>query len=453
MMTSQVLRALEQRRLITRAADPDDSRALRLSVTEPGARLALKAIQSVEAADALTRAGGRAERRESLREARRYYTRALEVLGDAERERQLALRVRRADIMTALGELVEACEELVDVAERAHELRRIDVEAEALMLLGDIDQRQGRAAEAGRRLATAEVMAEAVGDPALKIRVAFVHSALRADFHGEVDQALNADGHLRLSAILINRGDLAEAEIELRRCLELASELGSHRLEAEATSWLGLVRYFLGHVEEAERLCRQAHDWFERTGDTYFQVQNIAHHGLAAFAFEDGRFEQAERLLREALPIALQIGGWVMMETYRHLIEVLVAQGRLEDARDLLSFASRNLPEEDAYARACLLLSEATVATAAVEPTAAATAYAEALRVIEQLDWPLELGEARLALARSLRAFGDLNGARTELNRARSIFARIGAVTPRLRIDAELSELSEGPAKTGPSAR
>src|SRR5205823_14552067 len=52
MMTSQVLRALEQRRLITRAADPDDSRALRLSVTEPGARLALKAIQSVEAADA-----------------------------------------------------------------------------------------------------------------------------------------------------------------------------------------------------------------------------------------------------------------------------------------------------------------------------------------------------------------------------------------------------------------
>jgi DNA-binding MarR family transcriptional regulator len=52
MMTSQVLRALEQRRLITRAADPDDSRALRLTVTEPGARLALKAIQRVEAADA-----------------------------------------------------------------------------------------------------------------------------------------------------------------------------------------------------------------------------------------------------------------------------------------------------------------------------------------------------------------------------------------------------------------
>ena len=52
MMRSQMLRALEQRRLITRAADPDDSRALRLTVTEPGARLALKAIQRVEAADA-----------------------------------------------------------------------------------------------------------------------------------------------------------------------------------------------------------------------------------------------------------------------------------------------------------------------------------------------------------------------------------------------------------------
>ena len=52
MMTSQVLRILEGRGLVTREVDPDDSRALRLAVTEPGTRLALEAIRVVEVTDA-----------------------------------------------------------------------------------------------------------------------------------------------------------------------------------------------------------------------------------------------------------------------------------------------------------------------------------------------------------------------------------------------------------------
>jgi len=52
MMTSQVLRALEAKGLITRAADPDDSRARRIAVTRLGAKLAPRALAIVEAADA-----------------------------------------------------------------------------------------------------------------------------------------------------------------------------------------------------------------------------------------------------------------------------------------------------------------------------------------------------------------------------------------------------------------
>ncbi|MDQ6885282.1 MAG: winged helix DNA-binding protein [Candidatus Dormibacteraeota bacterium] len=48
---SQVLRALEAKRLVTRAADPDDSRARRVGVTTRGAALAQRAIAVVEAAD------------------------------------------------------------------------------------------------------------------------------------------------------------------------------------------------------------------------------------------------------------------------------------------------------------------------------------------------------------------------------------------------------------------
>jgi predicted ATPase/class 3 adenylate cyclase len=422
----------------------------------------------LQAAEALANAARRAERREGLYEAGRYYSRALEVLGDAHPEVQLELRLRRADITMMVGRLKEAGEELEQVAETAPGFNRADVECEALLLLGDIDQRQGRAAEAHRRLAEAQSLAAQTGNAYLRSKVAFVLSALIADFEAQHDRAIDtlragiataeeiddaplvAEGHLRLAAILTIRGDLAGADTELRRCLELSRDLGSHRVEAEATSWLGMITYWRGNPEEGDRLCRQARQWFERTGDTYFQVQNLVR-GLALFALAEDRPDEAESWLREALPVALQIGGWVLVEAYRYLVEALVAQERLEDARELVAFAARNLPEEDVYARSSLLMAEAIVATATGEAATATTAFSEALRLIEELDMPLELADARMALGRSLRAFGDLMGARAELERARAMFVRIGATARREAIDAELAELVEGPAPAGPS--
>lgn len=51
-MTSQVIRTLEAKGLITREVDPADTRARRLRVTEAGAGLAPRAMAAVEAADA-----------------------------------------------------------------------------------------------------------------------------------------------------------------------------------------------------------------------------------------------------------------------------------------------------------------------------------------------------------------------------------------------------------------
>lgn len=52
MMTSQVLRALAAKGLITRTRHPDDGRAWALTPTPEGARLASRANTAVEAADA-----------------------------------------------------------------------------------------------------------------------------------------------------------------------------------------------------------------------------------------------------------------------------------------------------------------------------------------------------------------------------------------------------------------
>jgi DNA-binding MarR family transcriptional regulator len=63
MMTSQVLRALEGRGLVTRTMDPDDARVKRLTVTEKGQDLATRAITIVDIADAdfFTRAHDRGQ--------------------------------------------------------------------------------------------------------------------------------------------------------------------------------------------------------------------------------------------------------------------------------------------------------------------------------------------------------------------------------------------------------
>jgi DNA-binding MarR family transcriptional regulator len=51
MMTSQVVRALEAKGLLTRTPDPEDARAIRLGTTRAGKALAPRAIVAVEAAD------------------------------------------------------------------------------------------------------------------------------------------------------------------------------------------------------------------------------------------------------------------------------------------------------------------------------------------------------------------------------------------------------------------
>lgn len=52
MMTSQVLRTLEHKKLLVRQPDPRDARARRLALTRSGKRLAVKAIEVVESVDA-----------------------------------------------------------------------------------------------------------------------------------------------------------------------------------------------------------------------------------------------------------------------------------------------------------------------------------------------------------------------------------------------------------------
>ena len=413
----------------------------------------------LDAAAALAGAAEKAQRREGLREAGRYYDRALALLGDRFPERSLELRLARARTRTYLGELQQASEDLAETAEDALSLERPDLRCRALVTLGNIDHRQSRPSQARRRLTEAQALAVESGDRSLQVHATFGLAAVRADHEGEAeaaveelrralsvaeemdDRALRVEGHLRLGFLLFNMGEIGASERELLRCTELAGELGSIRDEARAAFLLGLVKHYRGEPDEAARLSLQARDWLERTGEPYFQMQNFRALGLYALA--RGDLDAAELRLREAIPVAVEEGGREVLEVYRFLTETLVRQERIPDAVTLVEFASRNVPEEDLAAQAHLLLARAAIAAAQGDRGAFAL-YARAINWLEEQFLPIEASEARITFASALRRLGELDDARAQLTIARETFERMGASGPCAQVDGELERIESG---------
>src|SRR5204863_5613736 len=214
------------------------------------------------------------------------------------------------------------------------------------------------------------------------------------------------------------------------------------------TYLLGFIKYYLGEQEEAERLAHQAEEWLERTCDTLFQVQN--YRTLAIFALARDDLELAEARLREALPLALELGNWFVLDTYRYLVDVLVRSGRLDDAHALLEFADRDVSAEDQGSLAALRLAQAALATAARDRAAAVAGFEEATRLFYELNQPVDLGESCVSWGRALESFGDAEGAKEQLLRARLLFEQMGASGRVAEIDAALAE-RRGAGVAGPS--
>jgi class 3 adenylate cyclase/tetratricopeptide (TPR) repeat protein len=418
------------------------------------------------AVEALMRAAEKAERREGSREADRYYTRALDLVGDELTEQTLELRLGRAGTLNKLGDLQGAEALLSEVADGAAQAGRLDLRASALIGRSNIARKRGRGTDARAYVGEAETIAAESGSSVLQIRAIYEAAAVQWLFDGAAESALELcgralamaeelddtplriDGHDRIQVLLYNIGDLAGAEKQLVAVMALSSASGSLRAQARATFQLGIVRYHLGEVEEAEQLGLQALDWLERTGDRFYQLQNLR--ALSLCALSRSQLELAEERLRQALPLALEIGGALLVDIYRILVEVLIGQKRLSDARELAVFAFRSVPEEDPYARAAGLLIEANLRAAEGRTDVSIESFTKALELLEQQGLPLDLGEARLSYGRALRSLGDEDTATIELERARGDLARMGARGLVDEIDRELTGIAEGAGMAGP---
>jgi class 3 adenylate cyclase/tetratricopeptide (TPR) repeat protein len=423
-----------------------------------------------EAVSALVHAAEKAERREGNREANRFYARALELLGADEQEQAIELRLRRARVTMFLGEFRLAREELLAVADGAQSLGRADLRAGALLTLANIDRKQGLATDSRPRLLEAAALAGELGDTTLRAKAAFESANLHAWFDSDSelaireltvglalaeeldDRSLRLEGHMRLGTIYSNNGRLAEAEQQYEVARVLAGRSGSFRDEARATALLCYILYYRGDVDHAESLALQALAWLERTGDIYLQLQTLRL--LARFALLHDDLALAEQRLHEAMPIALEFGGWLVVDIYRFLVEVLVRQNRIDEARELCAFAARDVPEEDPYARASLLIAEALIRAAEQDVEAARHRFTEALALLTEHKLLIDLAEAQVVFSRLLRGFGEHDDAVLQLVNARQTFVQVGAPNPLATLERELAEAAgrrAGPGAPPPS--
>jgi class 3 adenylate cyclase/tetratricopeptide (TPR) repeat protein len=407
-----------------------------------------------DAVAALCAAAEKAKRREGWREAERYFARALELVQEDD-ELTLELRVRQSGTLIGLGKVKEALELALPTKTEAMEGGRLELAAEAMITLCHIAHRQGRASDAAELVAELQSIASELGDRRLQLRARFMFAAVKGDMEGEFNEALDelahgialaeeieevpllVEGHLRMGFILQNTGQFERAEAEFARTASLAAELGSTRDEARATMPLAYIRYLRGDVEGAEVLGQETRGWLERTGETFFQIQNLIALGQYALARHDPA--AAEERFREALPIALDEDSFLVAEIYRLLTETLIELGRVDDAAELADFAARGTGVEHPFTSAAFKMAEAAVANASGDPQVAATRYAEAIELLAELGWPLEASQARIAYGRTLRELGDVDAAREQFETAREAFNEMGATGLMGDVDDELA--------------
>ena len=226
-------------------------------------------------------------------------------------------------------------------------------------------------------------------------------------------------------------------KIDTRGGASLAADLGSSRDEARASMPLAFIRYLRGDLREAERLGEQTRDWLERTGETFFQIQNLIALGQYALARQDA--PSAEARFREALPIALEEDSFLVAEIYRLLTETLILLGRLEDAAELAEFAARGTGVDHPYTQAAFGMAEAAVATANGDLSGAATRYKEAIGLMDELGLSIEMSQAQIAYGRVLRDLGEFDAARMQFQEARQAFDRMGATGLLVDVEQELA--------------
>jgi class 3 adenylate cyclase/ATP/maltotriose-dependent transcriptional regulator MalT len=377
---------------------------------------AVPADLALSAAIALEEAGRRALRRGALGVARRTLLRAVELDPSAER-RYLAAHAawRLADVPTVGDEAEEALAE-------ARAVGRHDVEGRALVLLadlalhseGDVERAHDLADEALAILPEDELAGLYDAHALITMIFWWLGDGEGATRHGEamLDLAhragrpeLESLARTQLSAIAGVRGDTAGAVALLEEAESLAESSGSREAMGYALAVHGR-RFGENESDEAERYLRQALEIFEEIGAAGRYGWTLSN--LASVYCQRGELPLAEKTFREAVRrLRKTHEQGFLVEAERGLAEVLVEQGKVDEADRLVADAERRVGRDDVWTRASLLHARGLVLAAQGRTESAESAFRQALEIIEPTMYAILTREIRRSLD-SLRAADDV---------------------------------------------
>jgi tetratricopeptide (TPR) repeat protein len=343
------------------------------------------------AAKALEAAGRRALGREANQSARKLMLRSVEL------EPTLERRYNAARAAWKLGDYGALLVEMATVVAAAEAEENKRILGRALTALAEAtlahDGSAGRATELADRALEVLEPDDLVGRwGALDVRSTIAgweaRLTLAEQLEAEALRVARAAGRkdleskatLDLASIHIGRMEDDKAAPLLECALELAEQSGNIVAQAEAAYGKGELHRIRNECDDAESWFKQALDLFNEAGSSW----GIAHtqKALARLAWFGGEPKRAEKLLRESIRVlAPQQERGILCESQRLLAQLLLGEGRVDEAEKYALAARETVSAEDVTSRATTRVALAEIRAEQGRDNEAETLFREAMEI------------------------------------------------------------------------
>jgi class 3 adenylate cyclase/tetratricopeptide (TPR) repeat protein len=381
-----------------------------------------------EAAEALTEAGLRAFAREANRTARHLFVRSVE-LEPTLRRRYLAARAadRLSDLPAVAREMEEVLAAAIGEGDKWTQGRALVTLAEAVLLRGaDVQAAEQMIDEAlevfepddltgrFRALRASASIAWARGDLAKEEQMMLeglelARQAGRKDFESEASD--------ELASVYLARLELDRAAPLVQQAILLAEQSGSAEARGRALRFAGQLHLQRGELEDAAAALEGAREHLSEAGAAWALGRTL--NFAARVARQQGDLTRSERLFRESIRLLATLEDRATLcESQRSLAELLLAEGRVDEAERLALAARETVGPHDVTSLATTAMSLGLVRAAQGNDEEAEELLREAYDTISTTLHRSGQREALEALAQFLRERGrDDEAAELELRR------------------------------------
>lgn len=137
---------------------------------------------------------------------------------------------------------------------------------------------------------------------------------------------------INISVSLCRQGKPKEALPLIQQCLALNKDKGDIRLQVYISTFLGLIYFYLGRNEAAERILHEALEIIREKGFIFYE--NLVLCYLGYLSFENDEFETCENIACDIEKRGLKLNSkWSMLAAYQLYALAALGKQKLADAR------------------------------------------------------------------------------------------------------------------------